>query len=161
MILHEPDEAILLELGRLAWTSMNLETHALWVCALIDAQINDQAISARLSKAKSRLDPSSQFDHVRAWIDRTVAAIDEERNQVLHAMPLFGATPDSPAAFDMLGVLPKAATSKRPARHARQRPLTVAELSSARERLEGVYGESDEIIFCLASWRKTLADRQV
>ena len=69
--------------------------------------------------------------------------------------------PDSSEAFDMLGVLPKAATSKRPARHARQRPLIVAELSSARERLEGVYGESDEIISCLASWRKEPADRQV
>jgi hypothetical protein len=137
-----PDE-ILIELGRLAWTAMNLEEATGMVCwSLRGAADNELApISQRVNDAIKVLrgrPQSDARDHVIAWLEDSRDVLEEQRNQIMHARPLTMIGPAGEIGDALLGVLPRPGRGGRPDRDYDERPLTAEHLRDAARAVAAV-----------------------
>jgi hypothetical protein len=136
----DPDDGVLLELGRLTWAAMALEEVVYTVCRVVKPRhgpYDDHPIGARVAEGLRDLhdlDPPLQGT-VRAWL---VEAKDSlaARNSVLHSThvvfePLPGTTPIPATTGAFLAHFPRCGNGTQV-----QTPLTVAGLAPLCRRLE-------------------------
>lgn len=89
---HPPREDVLLELGRLTWEAIGLESEVYFVCQALkpSSSPTGKPVSARVKEARMALrqiaDDAVRAD-VDAWLGEAVAVL-QERNAVLHSMPM-------------------------------------------------------------------------
>jgi hypothetical protein len=136
----DPDDDVLLELGRLTWAAMTLEEVVYSVCRLVKPRhgpYDDHPIGARVDEAIKDLhdlDPDLQ-DRTRTWLVEAKAAL-AARNSVLHSthvvfVPLPGTTPIPETTGAFLAHFPRGGKGDQV-----QTPLTIGGLEPLRRRLE-------------------------
>jgi len=89
----ELPEAVLIELGRLTWSAINLEDctdaicHNLVPLARDDRTTIGPKIKAALKALRQWQDGGSEVDQIKGWLARAQLAL-EKRNALLHSVPL-------------------------------------------------------------------------
>ncbi|WP_409186475.1 hypothetical protein F9C11_20490 [Amycolatopsis sp. VS8301801F10] len=136
---YEAGDEVLLELGRFTWDAMHLEDAVIQLSMVITMNLEPGLlVSQYVERARAELDrwPTSEARaEVLAWLNDAMTALDEERNEVLHARPEVLFDPRSGEWSRALGVTPRRATKKRAARGYQRRPLEVEHLRAARHRM--------------------------
>ena len=85
-----PDDAALLELGRLTWAAILLEDYTRAVCRDVCAQRDKDSTGDQVKKARSALHAVTDKElrqHTDAWLQRALDALNA-RHSVLHATAL-------------------------------------------------------------------------
>jgi hypothetical protein len=152
-----PDEATLLELGRLTWAAIVLEDVVYGVCRAINNRygpFDEPPIGTRVGEALLDLRSMLAGPHtLRAtdWLTEAKSAL-EERNAVVHAVPvttfpLPGTTPIPDVPTDWLTHFPR--RNKRPIVHT---AMIAQGLAPTTRRLETALAGWTEIV--MGPWEK-------
>ena len=140
----DPDDDVMLELGRMTWAAMALEEAVYGVCRVVKPRhgpYDDHPIGARIDEAVMDLDAyddAALQERTRQWLLAAKAAL-EARNSVLHSThvvfwPLPGTTPVPETTGAFLAHFPR-----KDKRAQVQTPLTVEGLSPLRRRLQAAH----------------------
>jgi len=131
----ELPEAVLIELGRLTWSAINLEDCTDAICHnLVPRARGDRTpIGPRITAAVRALsqweDGGSEVDQIRDWLLKAQLAL-EKRNALLHSVPLIVLDGHYRRVGHALGEMP------RGDRAYYQRPIEVSDLLEVRAELD-------------------------
>ncbi|WP_116201285.1 hypothetical protein [Amycolatopsis circi] len=139
-MVYAPDNHTLRELGRFTWAAMLLEDAVISLCRVIapGPLISGGLVSQYLAEARDVLKgwPSSaDLTEVLTWLHDAETALDEERNQILHATPEALINPDTGEYVRSFGVMPRKGRQGKPDRPYRRRPVEVGHLRDATRRM--------------------------
>jgi hypothetical protein len=130
-------DEVLLELGRFTWAAMHLEDAVIRISMeLTGDQTTGRLVSQYVTdarKAIATLPDGEARQFIEAWLTDAVTALDEERNQILHATPEILLDPDTMEYSRALGVMPR--KGKKRERDYRRRPMEVEHLRAAINRV--------------------------
>lgn len=98
------DEAVVLALGRVAWSAINLEGRVTVVCeGVLERERGRTPIGTLIASARQALDvpeASAAAKTLVGWLDEARAALDT-RNEVMHSVPVVAA-PEGGSKLDNL-----------------------------------------------------------
>ena len=159
---REPDDAALLELGRLTWAAMNLEHVAYEMRRSLGPEPSNLArapVSEWIRdalKVLSNWQESEIRDSACRWFNAARDAL-EERSSVLHSVPGTWVTVADDGAVTAHGPVLEYIPTRRD-RPFRRRSLTEGELRIVREHLADARSGWTEIYLALHEERKRNAD---
>jgi len=154
---HYPDDAVLLELGRLVFAAIGLERATYAVCRLInptDVRKPEPPIGQAIDTALKALATNPECEtrsQAESWLDRSRDAL-QERNAVVHSEHVvfllgnWGEPPTSEGEPELVHY-----PNKRERPMVRT-PVTIQGLEPIRRRIEALESTWDEVAVPLSAW---------
>ena len=145
----ELPEAVLIELGKLTWSAIRLESLTDWLCHFIrhtNYRRDHRTIGPRIKDALIELslwpDGSSEVDQIRDWLAKSQLALDK-RNALLHSVPLILFNQGQRVGH-ALGERPRANSGYQGGYHVRQ--MDESQLREVRAQLDAAVEDWAKIL---------------